>query len=297
MKITKSYSIFIFFFLFISLEIFSQDHGRTFKDSIASSILNETIRYTVYLPPSYFKDSTTGFPVIYLLHGYNGNEEDWIKNGHADKIMDSLVDRNTISESILIMPSAYNSYYINNYDQSFRYEDFFIDEFIPYTESHFRIQSSFKNRSICGLSMGGFGSIILAVKHPNMFSTCIAISAAVRPADVFSGLSPERYNRFFANIFGKSISGDDRITSHWKSNSPYFIIDSVYAQKLKTVNWYIDCGMQDYLYPSNQAFHQLLYDYKIPHEYHMRIGEHDWKYWKKGLLQSLIYLEDQRSKP
>jgi enterochelin esterase-like enzyme len=297
MKTSKCYFIFVFFFLLSSSGLFSQTYERTVKGSIASNTLGRTMKYTVYLPPSYFKDTTIDFPVIYLLHGYGGNEEDWIKYGYADKIMDSLVAQNTISESILVMPSANNSYFINNYDNSFRYEDFFIDEFIPYIESHFRIQPSFKSRSICGLSMGGAGSVILAVKHPALFSTCIAFSSAVRPAEVFSRLSPERYNHFFLTIFGPLGSGNDRITDHWKSNSPYFIIDSVYAQKLKTVNWYIDCGMQDYLYPSNQALHQLLYDYNIPHEYHMRIGGHNWKYWKKGLLQSLIYLEDQRNKP
>ena len=139
--------------------------------------------------------------------------------------------------------------------------------------------------------MGGFGAILLSLKHPNVFSTCIAISAAVRTPETFARLPQNRYKFLFNEVFCDTLLEDERITQHWKDNSPYFIIDSTYKKNALPLNIYLDCGKQDYLAKSNQAFHQHLQENNIAHEFHMRQGKHDWDYWRLGLINSLLYLE------
>jgi enterochelin esterase-like enzyme len=278
--------------LFFSFNVKCQYNGAILFDSINSIILNQVSRYAVYLPPSFSAESIIKYPVIYLLHGFNGNEKDWIRKGKINRIMDSLVNNKIISDFLLIMPAAKNSYYINNYNKSYRYEDYFIQEFVPYVENKYSNYILDSARIIAGLSMGGFGAAIFSIKYPNKFNMCITLSSAVRPPNIFSKLSESRYKLLFSEVFDTSLTGNHRITEHWKNNSPFYLINNINADKLKNIHWYIDCGLDDSLLPSNQAFHQLLLKYKIEHNYIEREGNHNWDYWSTGITKALIYLNN-----
>jgi S-formylglutathione hydrolase FrmB len=224
-----------------------------------------------------------------LLHGYDGDETSWLDRCELQQITDSLILAHALPEIVIVMPEAHNSYYINDYRNQFPYNDYFLYEFIPTIDSMFRVSDEKNDRAICGLSMGGFGAVIIPVKNPGLFGTSISLSAAVRNNEIIKTLTTEKYQQYFGDIFGDSLVGNERITEHWKQNSPYYIIDSLYSIKLQSVNWYIDCGMQDYHYMANKAFHELLFRYNIPHEYHMRQGEHNWTYWRKGFINGMVY--------
>ncbi len=271
----------------------SAQSGGTVKESlnISSKYLHGVSEYSVYLPPSYSVDSQKKFGLMYLLHGYGGNENSWIRRCKIKSILDSLISENAMPELIVIMPDAKNSYYINDYLGKFNYEDYFIKELLPHINQNFRIDSS-KKPAICGLSMGGFGAIILPVKHPEIFSHSISLSPAVRTPKIFSGLPQEKYNSYFGNLFGHDLASEERITEHWKKNSPFFMIDSSNVSNISNTKWYIDCGMYDFLFPANRAFHNFLLDFNVPHEFHMRIGKHNWEYWRKGFILAMIYLKD-----
>jgi S-formylglutathione hydrolase FrmB len=255
-----------------------------------SKILNRSVAYSVYLPQSYNSD-TCKYPVIYLLHGFGGDETSWQRRCNLAKLADSLISNHVLPKSVFVMPDGGASYFINDYQSKNRYEDFFIEEFIPQIEARFRIQKNKTSRTICGLSMGGFGAIILCVKHPDVFGNCIALSAAVRTPDEFAALPDSKYQTNFSRVYGDSLKGAERITEHWKQNSPYFLVDNNSALKLKTLNWYIDCGTEDFLFSSNTAFHELLTKYQIPNEFVSRPGNHTWLYWKSGFINGLIYME------
>jgi enterochelin esterase-like enzyme len=279
------------FLCFVTLQLsFSQEKGSVLGSvKIESEILHKTVDYSVYLPYSYNSD-TLKYPVIYLLHGFGGDETSWLVRCNLANLADSLIYEGVLPETIIIMPDGDNSYYINDYKSKNNYEDFFITEFIPGIESKYRIIQTKNDRTICGLSMGGFGAIILPVKHPDLFGYSISLSAAVRTPDEFASLAQVKYETNFSPIFGDSLKGKNRITEHWKNNSPYFLIDSVSAKDLCTINWFIDCGMNDQLYSSNKAFHEILLTNNIPHEYHMRVGSHNWNYWRSGFIEGMIYL-------
>ncbi|MBN2484869.1 MAG: esterase family protein [Bacteroidales bacterium] len=282
--------LFIVYLYLATLTVFAQEKSsQVISRKFESPVLKRKVNYTVYLPPTYHNNNLH-YPVMYLLHGYGGNETSWLKQGNLQKIADSLIYSDILPETVIIMPDGGNSYFINNFNATNNYEHFFINEFLPFTTTEFRIMPQKGARSICGLSMGGFGALVLAAKHPGEFGHVIALSAAVRtPAD-FIDLPQAKYQANFAAIFGDSLQDKQRISPHWKINSPYFIIDSLSANQMKTINWYIDCGSDDFLFGSNKAFHEHLNNLGIPHEYHVRKGEHNWEYWQSGFVSAMIFL-------
>ncbi len=122
--------------------------------TLDSKILGTKVRYSIYLPFDY-ETSSRFYPVVYLLHGYTDNDMGWIQFGEANLIADEAIAKREIPSMIIAMPDAGVSWYINNYNGSVRFEDFFFQEFMPYIESHYRIRAEKSYRGVAGLSMGG----------------------------------------------------------------------------------------------------------------------------------------------
>jgi len=257
---------------------------------IASAILNRPTNYSIILPVDYYQNQRT-YPVIYLLHGFGGDNDSWLDRCNINLLIDSLLSNELISDYIYVLPDAGNSYYINNYDSSIRFEDFFIGELILHIDSVYRTNTCKEGRTLMGLSMGGFGSILMAMKYPDRFGSVVALSASVRDSAIFAGLPQSTYNIYFTTAFGPALNGSTRITEHWIRNSPYALLDSTIAEQLKDTEWYIDCGMSDERLAANEAFHDLLVRYKIPHEFHVRQGNHNWAYWYRSAIYGLIFLK------
>lgn len=286
----------IIFIFFISLSAYTQVRVEE-GIQINSSILNKQVPITVILPTDYYI-ARTDYPVVYLLHGFGGDHISWINRCSINTLIDSLEQQGASDDCIYILPDAKNSYYINNYDSSFNYSDFFAEELVPYVDSSFRTIPEKSSRALLGLSMGGFGSIILAVKHPEIFGTVVALSAAVRNVEILKSLPEKKYEKLYSTVFGPGLVGEDRVSDHWKMNSPYYLIDSLNAGQYAGINWYIDCGLNDFLLPANEAFHELLMQYSIPHEFHVRPGSHNWAYWYSSSADGFIYISEIfRSRP
>jgi enterochelin esterase-like enzyme len=257
---------------------------------VYSDCLHRKVNYSIILPQNYFKIPKT-YSVIYLLHGFGGDNTSWLDRCNINLLIDSLLNTRQANEYIYVLPDADNTYYINNYDSSIRYEDFFIRELIPHIDSTYRTLPCKEGRVLMGLSMGGFGSVILAVKHPDVFGSVIAMSASVRNAESLTSLPQPAYNTFFNSVFGPQTDCMKRVSDHWKQNSPYYLIDSTKAEALSSINWYVDCGMSDPLLSVNEAFHDLLMLYSIPHEFHMRPGNHNWVFWYHSFIYGLNFLK------
>jgi enterochelin esterase-like enzyme len=257
--------------------------------TIQSQVLGRSVRYAVYLPPNY-ETSQRRYPVIYLLHGYTDNEVGWLQFGEADQVADAGIARRTIPPMILVMPDGGGSFYINNYDGSVRYEDFFIQEFIPFIESRFRVRSEPSSRAVAGVSMGGFGSLAYALRYPGLFTACAAFSSALLTDDEFMMESDARWSRVYAGIYGPSLKGPGRITDHLRSYSPIDIVRNSRPEQFKDVRLYLDCGDDDLFSKGNSSFHILLRDRNIPHEDRIRQGGHTWSYWRTGLLEAMRFL-------
>ena len=254
-----------------------------------SSLMNQTVKFSIYLPPDYYL-SNRRYPVVYLLHGLGDNETGWVQFGEADRIADEGIKSGELPPMIIVMPNAGVSWYVNDYQNKVRYEDMFVQELIPHIDSMFRTRTGREYRALAGLSMGGFGSLTLAMHHPDLFSSCAALSAAVRTDETFASIPDERYNTVYAPIFSGPVKGQDRLTITWKRNSPIVLARSAPEGDLAKVRWYLDCGDDDALTVGNAMLHMALLDRKIPHEYRARDGAHTWSYWRTGLPDALKFI-------
>lgn len=254
-----------------------------------SSLLNRVVNYSIYLPPDYYV-SNRRYPVVYLLHGYGDNETGWVQFGEADRIADDNIKTGELPPMIIVMPNGGATFYVNDYQNKVRYEDMFVQELIPHIDSSFRTRTQREYRAISGLSMGGFGSLVLAMHHPDLFGSCAALSASARTDEVFATIPDERYNAQFAPVFSGPVKGEDRLTLTWKRNNPINLAKSAPEGDLTKVRWYIDCGDDDALSIGNAQLHIALLDRKIPHEYRVRDGAHTWAYWRTGLPDALKFI-------
>ncbi|QDK78433.1 esterase family protein [Spirosoma sp. KCTC 42546] len=254
-----------------------------------SSLMNQAIKFSIYLPPDYYV-SNRRYPVVYLLHGLGDNETGWVQFGEADRIADEGIKSGELPPMIIVMPNAGVTWYVNDYQNKVRYEDMFVQELIPHIDSSFRTRTERTYRAISGLSMGGFGSLTLAMHHPELFSACAALSAAVRTDETFVSIPDERYNTVYAPIFSGPAQGQDRLTLTWKRNSPITLAKSAPESDLTKVRWYLDCGDDDALTVGNAMLHIALLERKIPHEYRARDGAHTWSYWRSGLPDALKFI-------
>ncbi len=254
-----------------------------------SAVLGRSVEYALYLPPDYDL-STRRYPVVYLLHGFTDDESGWIQFGEVDLAADQAIAAREIPPMIIVMPDGGVTWYINDYRNETRFEDMFTQEFIPFIDAEYRTRPEKEFRGISGLSMGGYGSLTMAMRHPDLFAACAAFSSGVIPDEDVVSMDDERYRQVFANLYGDDLTGSGRLSPHWRAYSPLDLGKSKPVEELKEVRWYLDCGDDDFLYKGNSALHVLLRDREIPHEYRVRDGGHSWIYWRTGIVDGLAFI-------
>lgn len=154
-----------------------QSTGIELRDMvISSSVLGKDMKYSIYLPKSY--DGTKSYPVLYLLHGYGGNNNDWLTDGLVNPYASSAAASGTAPEMIVVCPDGMNTFYCNGFQDGMQYMTYFFDEFLPFIESTYKVKAERGSRAIGGLSMGGFGSLYYGLLHPDMFCHVYACSPA-----------------------------------------------------------------------------------------------------------------------
>lgn len=275
-------------FLLCSFTAFPQG-GKVIESLTFTSKSGVKMKYSVYLPADYSVNQRS-YPVVYLLHGYSDDETGWIQFGQANQIVDKGVAEGKVPPCILVIPDGRVTWYCNSYDKTDNWEDVFTQEFMPAIEKEYRIRAKREFRAIAGLSMGGYGALKISMRHPELFSTCVALSSGTFSDEEIVKQLDKDYDRFFGNIFGKGLKGEERLTEAWKANSPLDLIHSVPLEKLRTVRYWIDCGDDDFLFNGNSLLHIEMRKLGLPHEYRVRDGAHQWSYWRSGLATGLEYI-------
>ncbi|MCD6354665.1 MAG: esterase family protein [Prolixibacteraceae bacterium] len=275
------------FLLFFS-SLFAQK-GKVLESlEFESKLVSYPVKYSVYFPPDY-EISNRSYPVLYLLHGYSDDETGWTQFGEANRIADEGIANGDFSPCIIVMPDGKVTWYCNSFDGKDPWEDMFIKEFIPFIEKQYRIRPKKEFRAIAGLSMGGYGALMLSMRHTDLFSTCVAMSSGTFTDDEV--LHDDSYDNYFKTIYGPRPVG--KVSDYWKSYSPLHLLDSVDKAKLKSVRFYLDVGDDDFLYKGNSALHVKMRDLEIPHEYRVRNGRHQWSYWRTGLFDGLKFISEK----
>lgn len=287
----KVFSLALFCFSFLNAA-FAQPIGKVIEQkSIKSSIMGKDVSYSIYLPYDYAQ-SERSYPVVYLLHGYTDDNTAWVQFGEVNRYADKAIADGTIPPMIIVMPDADSTFYINSYDGKEKYEDFFIKDFMPNIEKTWRIKAEKRFRGVAGLSMGGYGTMIYALKYPDLFAAAAPLSAAFLGDDDLTTSPDNTYDRVFSPLYGRGLKGKDRLTKSWYDNSIPKLIETKSADDLKKVKYWIDCGDDDFLIKGNCNVHIMLTEKKVPHEFRVRDGVHDWKYWRTGIVDALKFIGD-----
>ena len=219
----------------------------------------------VYLPGDW-QTSGKKYPVLYLLHGMGGNNNDWTSNG-VQEMTDSAVEAGQNVPFAIIMPKGYNAFYVNDlglYDngRKFRWEAYFRKELIPFVQSNYPVMTDGAHTAIAGLSMGGYGASYHAFNYPDDFCLCYEMSGAVE--GIGNALTPSVKQIFKTNGY------EDPAT--WTGLPEYFM----------------DCGTEDPLcWTANVNTDAYLSEIGFPHEFRKYPGVHEWPYWTAAYKRML----------
>ena len=253
--------------------------------TLPSRILGGERRFAIYLPPDY-ESSERSYPVLYLLHGGGDDQSGWIQFGEVQHIADKAIREGKATPMIIVMPDANAGRrgYFNDVTGEWRYEDFFFEEFVPFVERTYRIRGEKRYRAVAGLSMGGGGSFMYALHHPEMFSSAAPLSASIGP------LSLEELRTRLNAPASQVRATDAQIETYYNRHSALALVNSMPAEQLRSVRWYIDCGDDDFLYEGNSLIHIALRKKEVPHEFRIRDGGHTWTYWRDSLPTVLEFV-------
>ncbi len=220
--------------------------------TLESTYMNSTMKYSVCLPEKY--DPGKEYPVLYILHGMDGNNNDWFKNGASGGVIGAYASeffKNGGQEMIIVSPEGRNLFYVDGYEPGQNYMSYFFKEFIPYIEKEYPILAGRGSRAIAGLSMGGYGALYYAMLHPEMFCHVYACSAAVNGN---GSSTPWIYYSFISARKRGEIKDLPEIT--------------------------LEIGTEDFLYRDNENWvKNILNLYDVSYEYITRPGVHYWSFW------------------
>ena len=270
--------------LLLSVCAYSQT-GKVFDNlSMKSKILNMDRKYAVYLPPDYETSQRT-YPVLYLLHGGGDDQTGWVQFGEVLTIADKAIKEGNATAMVIVMPDANTGQrgYFNDIRGQWKYEDFFFQEFMPFVEKTYRIKTEKRYRAISGLSMGGGGSFMYALHHPELFSAACPLSASTGPITVDDLKNNLRNNKI-------NVTDTAAISEYYNRHSALALVNNMPDSLKKSVRWYIDCGDDDFLYEGNSLVHIAMRKKNIPHEFRIRDGSHSWEYWRTALPAVLAFV-------
>lgn len=267
-----------------------------FRSFYAGSI-SQDIDYSVLIPAGY-DESSRDYPVIYFLHGMFNDHTSWATDryGLIPAQIEELMLKGKILPSLVVIPNAGNSFYTNSIDGSHRYEDLIHIDLVDEIEESFRVSSAREERALGGVSMGGYGALKIALKHPLKYGSTVGISPIVLLGENPSeGLNraDERRASFFVSLF-KPVFGIPFEKEHWKANS---LEQLAKIADPKGLNIFFAYGTNDRynnLFPLEegiQRLHALLKDRGIPHRFEAYQGEpHGWELVTNHLEEVMGFL-------
>lgn len=297
--------------------------GRVVTDSLWSYALGTHKQALVYLPPSYDR-SRTRYPVAYYLHGLTGNETNWVKAGRLNAIADSLVATG-MREMIVVMPDGDDSWwmtanalpdvpacrralpaYAGDADTFCvpwpHYDDYVAYDLVKFVDGKYRTRADRAHRGLAGLSMGGYGAMLLALQFPEIFTAAASHSGVVWPLEWApdgvvnrpAGSVDSTWQRIRSGGVGRSMSATfGRDTIAWFGRDPAHLLDRAKSRGAVLPALKADCGTADPFLAGNRAFRDQLRARGVALDYAEFPGGHDWNYWRAHVVESLMWLSEK----
>jgi S-formylglutathione hydrolase FrmB len=225
----------------------------------------------------------TRFPVIYMLHGFGGNERVFYEGMHkAGRSLVSLADR---FGAILVMPDGKCcSWYLNASPDTpdaadWQWETVITKRLIPEIDRRYRTWAQPRGRAITGVSMGGHGALYLAARHPELFCACSSVSGIMRLTDTTQ-----------PKALAQRLGSLEEHRGRWVEHS---VLTQAERFAGRPVGVLIDCGRDDPFHGDNLELHARLDRLNVPHDYIERPGGHEGAYWLNALPYHLQFLSDR----
>lgn len=277
----KLSAVFLVSILAFQLYAQAQSSGKIEFSSMPSEILGVDREFAVYLPKSYRNNPDKKYPVLYLLHGGGDTHTAWPVKGGLEAAANQIIDSKESAEIIIVCPEA-GKIHMNYFnDSEWRYEDYFFEELIPYIESNYRAIPDKDHRAVAGLSMGGGGTLVYAQHHPEMFAAAFAMSSYLY-----------RMNLSFLDPNDPETEKRQQIVERNNAVKLLLGASEEKVKQLKTVDWFIDCGDDDFTFTPNMEFVVALKEQGIPYQLRVRDGGHTWEYWHSSLYIALPHISD-----
>jgi S-formylglutathione hydrolase FrmB len=259
--------------IFFSLWLFAFTANAARVDSIAvqSNAMKTKVKTIVIVPDKALKAQAVRCPVIYLLHGYSGNETDWISRFKSN--LPEIVEEKGI---IIVCPDGKNSWYLDSpLDKTSQYETFISSELVGYIDLNYNTIADRNHRAITGLSMGGHGALFNAFRHKDIFGAAGSMSGAV-------DIRQRGDNYGLVKLLGDISQNKER----YEQLSVLNQIDKLSNGDLAIA---FDCGVSDFCFPLNEALNKALWDKGIDHEYTIRQGKHTGEYWRNSIDYHILF--------
>lgn len=286
-------------------------HGKSLEGNLEGDTADPYV--SIYLPPSYNKEPHRRYPVLYLLHGYMDEDSNWFGAKHvfvdAPKAIDAALAAGS-REMIIVMPDAHTVYLGSMYSSSpvtGDWETFITRDLVSYMDTHYRTIPNRMSRGLAGHSMGGYGTMRLGMKYPEVFSSIYALSACCltpvepKPNETFAAAEKVGSAADLAKVgFGTraaiaesaawspdpskpplyfdlpEVNGEiqPQVIAQWDANAPTAMLPQ-YVYNLKKLHAIaLDVGTKDGLMPSVEELDKELTKFGIAHTFETYDGNH-----------------------
>ncbi|MEU9378811.1 alpha/beta hydrolase-fold protein [Streptomyces sp. NPDC048255] len=285
--------------------------------TVRSRLLGRDVPYSLYLPAGVSSAPgggrpDGGVPVLFLLHGASGKHTDWVVKGSIVPTLERAIAAGRIPACALVMPDARRdpgmpgggqdeTFYINDAGSggdALRYEDMFIEEFVPAVEQAHGLGGRAERRSVAGLSMGGYGALMYALRYPGLFGAAAGLSTAHFTDEGYLAMPMEEWNRFFGHAFGRDQAGSARRTDRSREYNLADIIRRTAPDRLRRTRYHLACGTEDANYlPGTEDLRTVFAARGVDAEVVLEPGGHGWSYWSVAAERILDFLGRQLGWP
>lgn len=262
--------------------------GELVAQAFHSQVLGRDYRYQIYLPEGYANEGRH-YPVLYLLHGAGGDENEWTGDGRVRETLDKLIADGEIQPMVVVMPGHPQGWWVDGAKD--KAETAFLSELLPHAEGHFRVRGEALQRMVAGTSAGGYGALNLVLKYPQLFQAAALLSPAI-----YVDLPPSHSSAMLQPPFQKQGTFDPAL---WRMLNYPAHIDAYKLSRI-IVPLYIVSGDHDrygIALQSAMLFEKLRLHQ--PDAIALRIvnGDHEWELWREALRGALLFLNARLQSP
>lgn len=286
------------------------EHIKVFGESLAGNLEGDSPERNVivYLPPGYTSSPDRRYPVIYSLHGYSINAQIWVDALKMPESIERAMTSEGVRGMIMVFPDAQTLHDGSMYSNSVTtgdWETFITRDLVTHVDNHYRTIPERASRGLTGHSMGGYGTVRIAMKHPGTFSSIYAMSSCCltarrpNPGDaelekittIDEAVALDRGARttfaasaawapnpgnppFYFDLPTRNGEVRQYVIAEWAANAPLAMLPQ-YVSNLKSLDAIaLDVGLQDFLFRDNQLLDELMTRFGITHSFRTYEGDH-----------------------